>query len=174
VAALRQVQKAIRQKISHGKISEAKLVVIAARGNVTMRMLNEEKLFAVVRGVAKTAGFETVVFKSSETSLSEALELFASAALVVGVHGGALANLVACDAEKSSVLEIGFSTIGAQQYAHIASALGLRYQVVLVKQDPLKRSIGSPEIDVDFDKVSLVVAQLLAEQGKKLPLREEL
>eukprot|EP00035_Acanthoeca_spectabilis_P008519 m.155128 g.155128 ORF g.155128 m.155128 type:complete len:783 (+) comp14396_c0_seq2:174-2522(+) len=70
-------------------------VVFVSREGLRMRQLAEESGLVAAIEAALPEGFSLTVFRGNGTAV-EALRLFASAAAVVGVHGGALANIVAC------------------------------------------------------------------------------
>ncbi|CUG94234.1 Hypothetical protein, putative [Bodo saltans] len=139
-------------------------VLVAGRDkDITMRNFDAEGLVAAIKQVA-TATHDVILFESSKQSLLESLALFHGAAVVVGVHGGALANIMACT-ETTSLVEIGFNTIGAQHYKHVAGALGMPYRRVRVNPDPLQRAIGSPEVTFDVSLVQDAVAASLKESS---------
>merc|ERR1712086_974009 len=70
---------------------------------------------------------------------------FAKARAVVGVHGGALANILFCPSD-AVVFEIGFSTPFAGHYRHLAAALGLK--MVLLPLAANDRGIGANDISL--------------------------
>ena len=133
-----------------------KYILIARRGDaVTTRQFNESALIDRIRESLPEAGYytyEVVEFFSNKQSLGSAFNLFRNAAVVVGAHGGALANLIVCR-PNTGVVEIGFKTVSARHYEHMSSVLGLNYQRVRVKEDLLHRALMAPTIDVDFDAV---------------------
>ena len=57
------------------------------------------------------------------------MDLFGSAALVVGVHGAGLANALFC-VEGAALLELSLPEPEFGEYAHLAGALGLHYASV--------------------------------------------
>ena len=63
------------------------------------------------------------------TTLPETVDLFGSAALVVGVHGAGLANALFC-VEGAALLELSLPEPEFGEYAHLAGALGLHYASV--------------------------------------------
>ena len=72
--------------------------------------------------------------------INEALALFSQAAVVVGVHGGALANVVACG-EGTLLVEIGFTAGYTRHYA--AVALGLGWSIFAARAE-LRRNVTRP------------------------------
>lgn len=138
-------------------------VLVAGRDkDVTMRNFDAEGLVSAITKVA-SATHDVKLFESSQHSLLDSLALFNGAAVVVGVHGGALANIMACSG-ATSLVEIGFSTVGAQHYKHVAQSLGMPYHRVRVVPDPLQRAIGAPEVTFDVSLVQDAVKASLAGQ----------
>lgn len=139
-------------------------ILVAGRDkDTTMRNFDVERLMKAIEEVAAPT-HDVRLFESSKHSLLESLQLFHRAAAVVGVHGGALANIMSCST-RTALVEIGFSTIGAQQYKHVAHALGMTYRRVTVTPDPLRRALGAPEVAYDVGAVQAAVRALLDGPG---------
>jgi hypothetical protein len=130
------------------------VVVLALRGaGVTMRRYDEAALLAKLQAAVAARGSQVIAHDSSKMPFGQAIATYSRAAVVVGVHGGALANIMAC-APGTAVIEVGFTTAVARHYAHVARALSLEYRLIEVKRDDLlRRSLGAPEIDFDMDAV---------------------
>ena len=142
---------------ANGPTSAEKYVLVASRTrSLQMRQFDEPALVALIESTLAQSDlrsrYSVKVFSQSE-GLEPTLRLFRGAAAVVGVHGGALSNIIACDA-GTPILEIGFNSTGAQAYRHIASALGLPYFFVHVDVDALGRGIGTPHVTYPADVVS--------------------
>lgn len=153
-------------------------ILVALRGaSTTMRHFDEEKLLAAVKAVVgsdgRFSGLEVETFDASRGSLLDNLALFHGATAVVGVHGGALANIMSCR-RGTGLLEIGFTTIGAQQYQHVSAALGMHYRRVWVTPDVLKRALGAPEVDFAVPEVMGALASLLNSAAETRSQRDEL
>jgi capsular polysaccharide biosynthesis protein len=87
------------------RVPARKYAIFAARDNGSRNIANEKEVIAELeRYVKKHLDLEFVVFKGSQYSLEEAAELFRYADLIVGVHGGAMANMMF--ATKCTVIEI--------------------------------------------------------------------
>jgi capsular polysaccharide biosynthesis protein len=156
-----------------GKVDEevpAKYIVFAGRGSGTsMRNFDETKVIAALQSeLAEKHPDVKLVHVTNAHTFEQALRLFAGAVGVVGAHGGALSNLMACKA-GTFVVEIGFKGDATQHYAHVSESLGLAYINVHVAADALGRSMGAPEIS--FDQVEVVKAVLA---GVSAAPREEL
>ena len=137
------------------------LVIFASRGNVSMRQFDEARVLQALETELSRSNAKLVNFKSDDFSAGDAFRLFSRAAVVVGAHGGALANIVACPSNKATIVEIGFNTVGAQQYSHIAQVLGLRYRRVPVFPDSRHRALGAPFIEFDLGEFLRVVVESL-------------
>ena len=176
-SAIRALRDLVLRRIAEaavspvGNLKKGSFVVLAGRGNdVTMRMFDEPELLGKLEAALAGTGLAVVHFDSAKYSLQEAMWLFAFAAAVVGAHGGALSNIVACQT-GAALVEIGFSTVGAQQYSHTAQALGLRFYRVPINPDPLGRALGAPTISFD---VGDVVATTLRAVAANVDAREDL
>ena len=113
-----------------------------------------------------------IEFNGDDHSLGNALRLFRHATLVVGPHGGAMANIMACEAGKTSVLEIGLSTVAAQHYKHMAIGLGLRYRRLVAGPDRLGRALNAPRLIARTDViVNNAIELLLGQLGKDVAVR---
>jgi hypothetical protein len=86
----------------------------------------------------------------------ETVELFSSANLVVGVHGGALTNTIFCPSSCKVVelMPVKDDTHIKPNYCpnicywHIISSLNLNYRLV-----PVNHNVSNPTITVDFNKI---------------------
>lgn len=130
-------------------------VVLASRENVTMRRLADgatltEAIERVVRPPFHIVNFE------GDLPVADALLLFASAIVVVGVHGGALANVIACP-RRSLLVELGYAGEHTRHYGAAAAALGLEYTLVELNQDPLDRGVSAPTVSLGTDARAAVV-----------------
>jgi hypothetical protein len=133
-------------------------VVVASRGEQTgMRNFDER---ALVNALSAALPSCDVVVANGSQPLLDNLALFASASAVVGVHGGALANIVAC-AAFTPVVEIGFPSEASWHYEHVAGALQLRYARVLADADQLHRSVGAATISCNVSAVAARLLQLM-------------
>jgi capsular polysaccharide biosynthesis protein len=133
-------------------------IVVASRGNSTeMRHFDED---ALIRSLAAAFPDHDILTANASQPLFDNMALFAAAAAVVGAHGGALANIVACP-PFTPIVEIGFQSEASWHYEHVASALQLRYVRALAAADPLHRSVGAATIFCNISAVVSHVQQLL-------------
>jgi hypothetical protein len=75
-------------------------VIFVSRAGMRMRQLEDEAGLIDRITAALPEGYSLEVFRG-DASAANALNLFSSAAAVIGVHGGALSNIVACAEGKS-------------------------------------------------------------------------
>lgn len=133
-------------------------VVLASRGIGTgMRNFNEKEL---ISALSTALPDHDIVVADGSQPLLDNLALFAAASAVVGAHGGALANIVACPA-FTPVVEIGFPSEASWHYEHVAAALQLRYARVLADADDLHRSVGAATISFNVSAVTARLQQLM-------------
>eukprot|EP00804_Cyclotella_cryptica_P025085 CCRYP_016555-RB/>CCRYP_016555-RB protein AED:0.25 eAED:0.25 QI:37/1/1/1/0.66/0.5/4/725/769 len=141
-----------------GKRDGAKLrVVFCSRSSSATRSLKQEnELFVLINEAVSALDGEVIRFekeriKTESTSssspldfITDSVELFRSAAVVVGVHGAALANIAFCT-HGSTVIELGFESLPqASHYRHLSSALGLKHVDVWLERD--SRSLGATQV----------------------------
>lgn len=129
------------------------VVVYAVRDSERMRRLDNEALLRKTLEAALPAGHRIVLFRGSESDIKETIALFASAAAVVGVHGGALANIVFC-APGTPVVEIGLRAPQTRHFLHASQALGLDYHLVLLNPD--ERSVGAASVSAREEDIAAV------------------
>eukprot|EP00049_Salpingoeca_infusionum_P027347 m.31718 g.31718 ORF g.31718 m.31718 type:complete len:657 (+) comp9456_c0_seq1:283-2253(+) len=177
---LNQVRSAVMQKLTPTPLAEIlskadvvtadsslPLVVVASRQQEKMRILEEEaelisKLTQNLRGAANL-----LVFVSSDWTIAQAISIFSQAKVVIGVHGGALANTVFCQT-GTTVMEIGFRSALTQHYQHIAAAQGLRYTKIRLAAD--EGGVGRHTVRFpSTDTIPTVVAAVKAEVQRFKP-----
>ena len=132
---------------------EGRTLVYASRGDAAMRNLDDEEgLEAALREAAEAAGLEYLRFDGdgAQGGVRAAAAIFGGAAVVAGVHGGALANLVFCRA-GALVMELSFGDPFTQHYAHAATALGLRHMALPLAAD--ERGVGAHNVSTRFVEV---------------------
>lgn|GEM_PF-7020560 len=121
---------------------------ISRRGARSRRCLNEEALMARLAPL----GFERLQLE--ELPPRRQLEAFASAAVVVGVHGAGLTNLVACQ-EGATLVELLSGDGPFNHYFLMASCLGVRHgHLIGARPDP-----ASEDFAVDPDALLALLAR---------------
>jgi capsular polysaccharide biosynthesis protein len=141
------------------------VVVYAVRDSERMRRLDSEETLRSALQAALPQGVELVLFRGSESNIQETIALFASAAAVVGVHGGALANIVFC-AHGTPVIELGLRAPQTRHFLHASLALGLDYHLVLLDAD--ERSAGAARVSAqreDLEAVGRILRERLRNAG---------
>lgn len=174
-AALRAARDALVAGVENGPFASYQppdpLIIFASRGdNVTMRKIDEwvivEKIKAFLRDNANEVGSHRFEIFDGKAGLTEALAMFRKAKVVIGVHGGALSNAIACPA-GSGLIEIGFAADAAQHYQHLATSLAMRYRRVTVTKDNLGRALGAPTVRASADAVVAALGELLFDAAGK-------
>ena len=87
----------------------------------------------LAKELATKHGFR--IFDAGEISWLEQIIIFSQADVVVGVHGGALANLAFCS-QGTRVLEIMPLTRIVTCFASLSQTLGLKYQSFFLRPEP--------------------------------------
>ena len=107
------------------------------------------------------------VFRAKDHTLRGAAALFHRAAVVVGVHGAALANAVACR-PRAALVELALPEPMYRHYVHLAAALDLAYWAV---DDLGFDSFERANLTVSADRVAHTVRAALVAQREKQPLQ---
>ncbi len=87
-----------------------------------------------------------ILVNPNTLSISEQISLFRSASHVVGIHGGALANLVWCGRE-TKITEIQIHPYRTQDFEHLAEKLSMEYLVIRYENDIKDFKVQISEID---------------------------
>eukprot|EP00039_Didymoeca_costata_P025499 m.13612 g.13612 ORF g.13612 m.13612 type:complete len:629 (+) comp4885_c0_seq1:136-2022(+) len=139
-------------------------IIYTTRAGQTMRQLEEEEMLLSEMKALIQPPYTLTLF-NGKMATKDALTLFHNAALVIGVHGGALANIVACP-PNTEIVEFGFPSGFTRHYAAASVALGLQYNLVYVQADKLDRgpsadivSIGEKNVKKVLETVTKVMAQ---------------
>ena len=132
-------------------------LVFAARRGVSMRSLrqsDEDSVIEGLRGVAAAHDADLVVFDGSAYgTIEDAIRLFGRAAVVVGVHGGALSNILFCP-PGATLIELGVRSHIARHFEHAAAALSLRYVRVHLEAD--SRGVGARNVSLGAEGIDAV------------------
>lgn len=153
----------------------SKRIVYCSRSlSATRRLAEEDELISKLRQIADKEDAELVIFQkeaatdsakdsSPLSSVTDAIKLFRSATVVVGVHGASLANIAFC--QNCSVVEMGFNIPQAGHYLHLANSLELNYVGIRLQKD--SRSFGATEVSVGeggVDEVANAVIEGLKQE----------
>lgn len=114
----------INQKLG-GNSDRQNNFVLVLRTSGSRRIVNEEDVVRELRQVAERDGLDFVVFRG-DSSLKETIHLFSEAKVVVGAHGGGLANIVFCK-PGTVVVEIGMQETEFAEYKYISQVLKFRH-----------------------------------------------
>ena len=139
------------------KSTERNLLVYAARRDVSMRNLDKEDdadLVEALQAIAKEHGLEFWRFEAEKDAnvggVRHAIDVFKRAAIVVGVHGGALSNILFCQTD-TLVVELGMKSPLLRHFEHAAVALGMYYSRVLLEDD--EHGVGARTVKLPSDGV---------------------
>ncbi|CAJ1403877.1 unnamed protein product [Effrenium voratum] len=140
-AVLRNTRQALRLPAKAGPRT---LVYVKRKRGDMRSVLAGEPEFS--REIEKAAGW--LAFTSFDGGLKpkQTIRLFMRARVVVGVHGGALANILFCQG-GTELFELGFRNVFAGHYRFLAQALGLRHVLLPLKPDA--RGMGSHEVELE-------------------------
>jgi hypothetical protein len=133
-------------------------------GNTTgwkRKAVNEAQLVAAMEGALRGSGMVLRVFHGFGTPILDAAALFGRARVVIGVHGGSLANIVFCK-EGSSVIEIALPELQYRMYLHMAMALGLHYHMLI----HLPEGAFHSEVSVDTSAVVIALQEAMRKQAQ--------
>lgn len=104
-------------------------LVLVVRGRMETRTFgNEHAIAAVLSTLATQHQLNLDVFDGKNRTMAETRLAFASARLVVGVHGAGLANVIFCpDRHRAALLEVALPEPEFSEYRHVANALDIHY-----------------------------------------------
>ena len=151
------------QQAVHAQASARPAVVFAARRGTSMRSLaggDEAAVLAALRRACGASGAELVVFDGGRAGVPEAIRLFARARVVVGVHGGALSNVLFSPPNRTLLVELGLGSPLTRHFEHLAAAVGVAYRKVRLVPD--ERGVGAHNVSLPPAGVALVEAAVEA------------
>ncbi len=130
------------------------LVIYCSRRSAGDRQVaNEDELLSAIAAQFPQAKLQVY---SGKESVSETVQLFRRARVVVGMHGAGLSHIV-FSAPGTAVVEFLFMNDPPMMFWHASAALGLRYIMVPLAQSWwLERSIAVPAQDV-LDALSMAL-----------------
>ena len=100
------------------------MVVVGRRGGRGWK--EEAKEVEAMRDLCRAVGLEFYYWRGDE-GMRKAVEVFGGALVVVGFHGGGLANIVFAG-EGTTVIEVGLEEMEFEMYGYLAEALGMKYE----------------------------------------------
>ena len=124
---LKELRAIVRAKLDiHGGGLLPAVVYCTRKGQSMRELEGESDLVAGLARKVAAAGaeYELVIF-DGKMAADEAMTLFSRASVVVGVHGGALTNIIAC-ADGSTLIELGFNAGFTRHYASAAQGIGMK------------------------------------------------
>jgi capsular polysaccharide biosynthesis protein len=127
----------------------------------TSRVLhNEQQVLELITTHFPSSLYEVRSFDPSSVRLmpAQTISLFARAHAVLGVHGGAMANILLCR-PGTLVLELGFRSQFLQHYAHVSHAIGLKYYHAALVADP--RGAGQESVTANLKSVANALSDMM-------------
>eukprot|EP00760_Papus_ankaliazontas_P033804 PhM_4_TR6748/c1_g1_i1/m.16183 len=178
-ALIRRLNEELRNGVKHNhnhNHNSRPSVVVARRGrNVSMRTMyeTENKILSTLLNEQQqnNALFDVIDFSTDNKEfkrLTAARDVFSKATVIIGVHGGALSNLVfATPSPTTWVIELGRADHpAARHYRNIAEALLMRYTCLSFALDgSMGRGLSAPNVTLEdeaaLDKVLQEVVEHL-------------
>ena len=141
-------------------------IVWAGRRGKSRKLLEEEAIISNLRKVCQEFNLKFIIF-DSQKSVAETVALLSRKTIFLGVHGGALANILFLN---GGVIELGFDSSFAAHYQHAAKAFGLLYRRVDLEKD--ERGMAADVVSVDVENtmrnVKEMMSQLIASSHEEL------
>eukprot|EP00744_Colponema_vietnamica_P021214 GILI01030262.1.p1 GENE.GILI01030262.1~~GILI01030262.1.p1 ORF type:complete len:476 (+),score=109.42 GILI01030262.1:71-1498(+) len=138
-------------------------IVVIRRDGGTRRLVNHDALLERLKQVFKA---ENIHVFTAAGPLSEHVDMFRRAALVIGPHGAGFANLVWCGS-GTTIIELGYDSLEVMglddMYYKVSRALDLKYFLALSKGS------YSGNIEADLDVVMPLITQGGERDGKHVP-----
>jgi hypothetical protein len=164
----RAVLRQLRQAFNPNPVERTRVIFIS-RAEKTRQLVGERSLIeALQESIPATLDF--TVFDGGKVSPSESIELFSSAHAVIGVHGGALSNILFCQ-PGTAIVELGFRAPHSRHYAAMSFGLDLAYSLVLL--EPQQQGMASATVSVSAD-ARAAVANILREHFARSAAHSEL
>tara|TARA_B110001452_G_scaffold85760_1_gene70092 strand:- start:6 stop:4607 length:4602 start_codon:yes stop_codon:yes gene_type:complete len=144
----------VRKSIFMNNILVPKVNVVLKR--TTNRIIsNFEEMMTFLRN--KYNNYEWIVFDDSDPkwkSMTNTIQLFSSAKLIIGAHGAGLSNMM-FSSDKVKVIELHPTSCGNVCYWHLSHILGNTHNILPVKYK------NDKEFDVELDKLDYTVDKLI-------------
>jgi hypothetical protein len=143
------------------KAPQKRIYISRGDAGKTRPVVNEPQLIEML----SRYGFESV--QLSPLSIYEKAAVFNSAAILIGVHGGGLANLVYCE-PGTKILEIFPDRYVRHAYNDIADKRSLQYDYILFPTigDATDALLGQKlGLIIDVDEVEARIRTILPQQG---------
>ena len=119
-------------KVSPSSFSDQNLVIFIHRPDEQARgITNSDRLYTYLESIVTNFGYQLVIHGKGGVlpSVAKQAELFSKAAIVVGIHGAGLTNILFCS-PGASVIELPVFPEKVSVYSRLSSALNLPYYTV--------------------------------------------
>lgn len=144
----------VRKSIFMNNILVPKINVVLKRTNNRI-IGNFEEMMTFLRN--KYNNYEWIIFDDSDPkwkSMTNTIQLFSSAKLIIGAHGAGLSNMM-FSSDKVKVIELHPTSCGNVCYWHLSHILGNTHNILPVKYK------NDKEFDVELDKLDYTVDKLI-------------
>lgn len=108
------------------KLPRDLVIFVHRAGKSNRQILDHESLYQRLSVLSESFGMKFVVHGNQTVSVLEQIVMFSRAAVVIGVHGAGLSNIVYCRS-KTFLIEIPVQPTKVSVYSRLASSLNLNY-----------------------------------------------
>ena len=144
----------VRKSIFMNNILVPKINIVLKRTNNRI-ISNFDEMMNLLQ--TKYNNYEWIVFDDSDPkwkSMTNTIQLFSSAKLIIGAHGAGLSNMM-FSSDKVKVIELHPTSCGNVCYWHLSHILGNTHNILPVKYK------NDKEFDVELDKLDYTVDKLI-------------
>jgi capsular polysaccharide biosynthesis protein len=145
--------RAVPEKLlkSSGKKPQDHLIFVSRGRDEPRYLSNEDEIEPVLKQMASEAKMKYVKFDGRRAGIRGALRMFPKAALVVGVHGAGLTNIM-FSSPGAALIEISLPEPEFEEFSHIASAMDIEYASV-----PTKPGLFESCVNIDPKELSMAI-----------------
>jgi hypothetical protein len=130
------------------QISPKKNLVLFTRKEISRNFANEEFLVEELKLRCSYLGLNLIVLNPGSTDLISIITALSNAKYVIGMHGGALYNMLFA-AQDSTLIEF-ITTNSSDSLAHMIRSFGLNYMPYAIDADKGTNEIHITKADLDF------------------------
>jgi capsular polysaccharide biosynthesis protein len=135
--------------------TQRKVVWLSRKNVKCRRCLNDDDVVSAIEA-ALPSEYELVVLTPEDYDLDSTVKLLSETAILIGIHGGALSNMIFCK-RGTFIVEIGMKEIFYYSYfKDLADTLGLRH-VRIVHDEP---NMFNKDITVDASPVASITSKI--------------
>eukprot|EP00941_MAST-03F_sp_MAST-3F-sp1_P001582 g1582.t1 len=138
-------------------------VIVLSRnepGWKTRTSSNEAEIITALKA-ALPSSVTVLRFRGQESTLRSAVHLFSNAKVVIGIHGGAMSNLIFCK-RGTTLIEVALAEPMYRHYMHLAAALDLNYWIAGAPLPP--GNFEKANFSFPVDEIVSIAAAVLTEK----------